>query len=26
VALGACLRVCGQEFQCEPRAPETPIR
>jgi len=26
VAYGACLRVCGQEFQCEPRLPETPIR
>jgi hypothetical protein len=26
VALGACLRVCGQEFQCEPRPPETPLR
>lgn len=26
VALGACLRVCAQEFRCEPRAPEVPSR
>ena len=26
VELGACLRVCGQEFPCEPRAPEVPLR